>query len=239
MEQNIINDIVLESLKVLKTIKRKKIPFPKLLAKSNPYELAVNCDSIECLVDFVLASHKQTSSKTIWGNYLETIALNISKITINGYKSKEECTDIEWMFDEVKHYRGWKSSPKWCNSDQKRTANLKESELKDTKNFGTFKILTSYGKTTEKRVKNGFIQLSGQDAWYDISLDDELYNKVMVAITNNSKIIGLFLENIYISDRERIITWMKDNFLNNNNTINFIKINKYVSSRNNITITKW
>ena len=143
------------------------------------------------------------------------------------------------MFDEVKHYRGWKSSPKWCNADQKRTANLKESELKDTKNFGTFKILTSYGKTTEKRVKNGFIQLSGQDAWYDISLDDELYNKVMVAITNNSKIIGLFLENIYISDRERIITWMKDNFLNNNNTINFIKINKYVSSRNNITITKW
>jgi hypothetical protein len=239
MEQNIINDIVLKSLKGLETIKRKKISFPKLLAKSNPYELAVSCDTIECLVEFVLASHKQTSSKTIWGNYLETIALNISKLTINGYKSKEECTDIEWIFDGIKHYRGWKSSPKWCNADQKRTANLKVNELIDTEDFGSFKILTSYGKTTEKKVSNGFIQLSGQDAWNEIGLDNEIYNKVMSSIMDNSKIIGLFLENIYISDKDRIITWMKDNFLNNDNTINFIKINKYVSSRDNITVTEW
>jgi hypothetical protein len=88
-------------------------------------------------------------------------------------------------------------------------------------------------------VSNGFIQLSGQDAWNEIGLDNEIYNKVMSSIMDNSKIIGLFLENIYISDKDRIITWMKDNFLNNDNTINFIKINKYVSSRDNITITEW
>ena len=81
--------------------------------------------------------------------------------------------------------------------------------------------------------------MSGQDAWEEISNDNELYNKIMVGIELNRNIIGQFLENIYISDKERIITWMKNNFLNDDNTINFIKINKYVSSRNNITVTKW
>lgn len=240
MEQNIVNKIVLESLKGLETVNRKEIFFPKLLAKSNPYELAVNCDTIECLVDFVLSNHKQTSSKTIWGHYLEMIAINISKLTVNGYKSKEECTDIEWISNGVKHYRGWKSSPKWCNADQKKTTNLKESELKKTMDFGSFKILTSYGKTTVKKGINGFTQLSGQDAWSEISANDnELYNKVMIAVKNNSNIIRQFIESIYISDKEKIITWMKDNFLNEDNTINFIKINKYVSSRDNITVTEW
>ncbi len=239
MEQNIVNSIVLESLKGLERVNRKEISFPKLLSKCNPYELSVNCDSIESLIEFVLTSHKQTSSKTIWGNYLETIALAISKIIINGYKSNEECTDIEWFCDGVKHYRGWKSSPKWCNADQKRAVNLKENELKNTEDFGSYKILTSYGKTTKRITTNSFVQLSGQDAWEEISNDDELYNKIMVGIELNRNIIRQFLENIYVSDREKIITWMKNNFLNDDGTINFIKINKYVSSRDNITVTEW
>jgi hypothetical protein len=239
MEQSTINSIVLESLNGLKNIKRKQISFPKLLGKSNPYTLAVNCNTAESLVDFILSSHIQTSSKTIWGNYLEIIALEISKLTIDGYKSKEECTDIEWELNGFKNYRGWKSSPNWCNADQKRAVNLKESQLKNNENFGSFKVLTSYGKTSEKRANNGFVQLSGQDAWFEVGLDDETYNKVMISIKDNSKMIGQFLENIYISDKEKIITWVEDNFLNEDDTINFIKINKYVSGRDNIKVTKW
>ena len=70
-------------------------------------------------------------------------------------------------------------------------------------------------------------------------VDDETYNKVMISIKDNSKMIGQFLENIYISDKEKIITWVEDNFLNEDDTINFIKINKYVSGRDNIKVTKW
>jgi hypothetical protein len=239
MEQNIVNSIVLESLKGLKRIKRKEISFPKLLSKCNPYELVVNCQTVESLVDFIMGSHKQTSSQTIWGNYLESIAVKVCEKNLNGIKSKEECTDIEWFCDGVKHFRGWKSSPKWCNADQKRAVNLKETELKNTEDFGSYKVLTSYGKTTKRITTNSFVQLSGQEAWEEISNDNELYNKIMVGIELNRNIIVQFIESIYISDRERIIPWMEDNFLNDNNTINFIKINKYVSSRDNITITEW
>jgi hypothetical protein len=239
MEQNIVNSIVLESLKGLKRIKRKEISFPKLLSKCNPYELVVNCQTVESLVDFIMGSHKQTSSQTIWGNYLESIAVKVCEKNLNGIKSKEECTDIEWFCDGVKHFRGWKSSPKWCNADQKSVVNLKETELKNTEDFGSYKVLTSYGKTTKRITTNSFVQLSGQEAWEEISNDNELYNKIMVGIELNRNIIVQFIESIYISDRERIIPWMEDNFLNDNNTINFIKINKYVSSRDNITITEW
>jgi hypothetical protein len=239
MEQQVINKIVVDSLENLRLVSRKEISFPKLLSKCNPYELSVNCKTVENVVDFIMGSHKQTSSQTIWGNYLESIAVKICEKNLNGFKSKEECTDLEWNVDEKKHYRGWKSSPKWCNADQKRAVNTKENSLSMNKDFGSFKVLTSYGKTANRRKNNGFVQLSGQDAWQEISGDKELYNKVMIGVQLNDKIIRQFLENIYISDMDKSIKWFIQNFTNKDKTINFIKVNNYVSSRNKITITKW
>jgi hypothetical protein len=239
MEQDVVNKIILNSLGDLKLVQRKKISFPNLLSKCNPYEMVVNCNTVEVLVDIIMQSHKQISSKTIWGNYLELIALKVCNNKLNGFKSKEECTDLEWKEEGKNHYRGWKSSPNWCNSDQKKAVNIKESEIMVNEDFGSFKVLTSYGKTTKKKTTKGFTQLSGQDAWEEISGDSNLYNKVMIGIRINHKTIGQFLENIYISDRNKSIEWVSNNFTNEDNTINFIKINEYVSSRNKITITKW
>jgi hypothetical protein len=239
MEQNTVNKIIVDSLLDLKSIDRKEIFFPNLLSKCNPYELVVNCDTIESVVDFIMSNHKQTSSKTIWGNYLELIAVKICSLTFNGFKSKEQCIDLEWTIDGKNQYRGWKSSPKWCNADQKRAVNNKEKSMKNGENFGSFKVLTSYGKTTKRTTTNSFVQLSGQDAWEEISNDNELYNKIMVGVELNRNIIGQFLENIYISDRDKSIDWFTTNFTNEDKTINFININKYVSSRDNITITEW
>lgn len=239
MEQEIVNKIIIDSLAELKLVERKEISFPILLSKCNPYELCVNSRTVENVVDFIMQTHKQTSSKTIWGNYLESIAVKVCNHILNGFKSSEECTDLEWVIEGKNHYRGWKSSPNWCNADQKRAVNLKEKNMMITENFGSFKVLTSYGKTTKKRVKKGFIQLSGQDAWEEISGDGELYNKIMIGIQLNCDIIGQFLENIYISDRDKSITWFTENFTNKDKTINFVNINKYVSSRDNIKITEW
>lgn len=239
MEQNIINNIVEDCLYDLKMVKRKSINLPDLLSKCNPYSLAVNCKTPEDIVDFILQKHQQTSSETIWGYYLETIAVKISEIRLNGFKSKEVCTDIEWITDGKKHFRGWKSSPNWSNADQKRTLNITESQMKNSEDFGSFKVLTSYGKTIKRNKDyNKFTQLSGQDAWDEISNDMEMYNKVMIGIENNSINIGLFIDSIYISDKNKAIEWVRENFTNGDK-LNFIKINKYVSGRDKIEVTKW
>jgi hypothetical protein len=240
MEQNIITSIVIEVLNELSLVKRKGINFPNLLAKCNPYALVVNCKNPQEVVDFVLQRHKQTSSETIWGYLLESIAVKVSKITLNGYKSEKTCTDIEWGCDGKKHYRGWKSSPNWANSDQKKNVNNEESEMKILKDFGSFKVLTSYGKTSKRSEKNTkFIQLSGQDAWEEISNDVDLYNKVLIGIEKNSENTGQFMENLYISDKETSIQWVKNNFTNEDESINFIKVNEYVSGRDKVKVTKW
>jgi hypothetical protein len=186
-----------------------------------------------------MGNHKQTSSQTIWGNYLESIAVKICNSVRDGYKSNQTCTDLEWVDQGKKHYRGFKSSPKWANADQKKTANNKDKELREQSDFGSYKVLTSYGKTAKRTNENNFIQLSGQDAWEEISKDQDMYNKVMIGVQLNDKIIRQFLENIYISDMDKSIKWFIQNFTNEDKTINFIKVNNYVSSRNKITITKW
>ncbi len=206
------------------------------MSKHNPYELSVFCKTSQEIVDFVMVSHKQTSRQTIMGNLLESIAIKISSEKFNGYKSNEECTDIEWVEDGLFHYMGWKSSPKWCNADQKSRVNNKLGELKEKDNFGSFKVLTSYGKTTKKKENKNFLQLSGQDSWFEISHDQEMYNKVMVGILQNSDYLKEVIENIYLSDVKESIKWVERNFTNEDKTINFIKINEYVSGRDKTTI---
>jgi hypothetical protein len=238
MEQEVIDSIVLESLNNLSLIKRKYKAFPTLLSKTNPYDV-IKCKTSQEIVEFIMAMHIQTSRQTIMGNYLELIALKICDLKLNGFKSKEECTDIEWDSDGKKHYRGWKSSPKWANADQKRVVNTKLKELETNEDFGSFKVLTSYGKTTKKKTTKGFLQLSGQDSWEEISGDSNVHNKVMVSMSKNSETIELFLKNLYNSDISKAVEWINNNFTNVDNTINFIKINDYVSSRNKIKVTKW
>jgi hypothetical protein len=239
MEQEVIDSIVLESLNDLSLIKRKYKPFPKLLSKTNPFDLAIKCKTAQEIVDFILTKHIQTSRETIMGHYLESIGLKICDLELNGFKSKEECTDMEWGSDGKKHYRGWKSSPCWANSDQKRAVNTKLKELETNQDFGSFKVLTAYGKSTQKKTTKGFLQLSGQDSWEEISGDSNTHNKVMVSMLKNSETIELFLKNLYNSDISKAVEWINNNFTNVDNTINFIKINDYVSSRNKIKVTKW
>ena len=229
MNQEIINDIVGKGLTELVKINRETKKFSELLSKHNPYEISIFCNTPEDIVGFVTSSHKQKSKQTIMGYLLESIAVKICKITLNGYKSKQACTDLEWISEGKKHYRGWKSSPNWCNADQKSRVVHKKSEMEKDNDFGSFKVMTSYGKTTKNQTNNRFIQLSGQDAWEEISGDTEMYNKVMMGILSYKQEIYQTIENIYLSDIKMSIEWVTNNFTNEDGTINFIKINKYVS----------
>lgn len=237
MEQKVINEFVMDSIDELKSVDRKYKKFSELMSKHNPYELSVFCNTPKKIVDFVMISHKQTSRQTIMGNLLESIAIKISSVILGGYKSKEECTDLEWVNDDLFHYRGWKSSPKWCNADQKKRVNIKVGELKENNDFGSFKVLTSYGKITKKNTEKNFTQLSGQDSWYEISNDPEMYNKVMIAIVKHSKYLNQVIEDIYSSNVKESVEWVDRNFTNKDKTINFIKINEYVSGRNKVTVS--
>lgn len=236
MEQELINKFVVDSIDELKLIDRRHKKFSELMSKHNPYELSVFCKTSQEIVDFVMVSHKQTSRQTIMGNLLESIAIKINSKKFNGYKSNEECTDLEWEDNGLFHYRGWKSSPKWGNADQKNRVNKKLDELKENENFGSFRVLTSYGKTTKKNGTKTFSQLSGQDSWDEISNDKDMYNKVMIGILQHSNYLREVIENIYLSDVKESVTWVEKNFTNKDKTINFIKINEYVSGRDKVTI---
>jgi hypothetical protein len=225
----------LTSINEIGDIDRLPKQFPKLLSKHNPYEIGIFCKTAEDIVGFVLSSHKQTSKQTIMGNLLESIAVKICEEKMGGYKSDEECTDLEWNQDGKKHYRGWKSSPKWGNADQKKRVNDKEKELNGNEDFGTFKVLTSYGKTTRNKKHKGFIQLSGQEAWEEFTNDSEMYNKVMEGILNHKVTIYEIIENLYMSDVQTSIDWVKQNFTKQDDSINFIKINEYISRKYGIT----
>ena len=63
-----------------------------------------------------------------------------------------------------------------------------------------------------------------------------MYNKVMIGIFEHSNYLREVIENIYLSDVKESIAWVEKNFTNKDKTINFIKINEYVSGRDKVTI---
>lgn len=242
MEQSVVNSVVLEAIQKIKGVKRKKFSFTKVFAKSDPFELILKCSTANEIVNFVNDKHKKTSTKTILGYLYELIALKIAEIVFHAYKSGEVCTDLEWVDEfQKKHYRGWKSSPFWGNSDQIKACIKKLEELIRNSDFGSYSVCTSYGKTSNKSTKGKktYKQISGQDAWESISKDTEMYNKVMVAIGLHKDSIEQILKDIYISEDVRSVKLIENNFQNEDETINFKKINEYISGKNKITVTKW
>lgn len=242
MDQSVVNSIVVEALQKIEGVKRQKFSFTKVFAKSDPFELGLKCSTSLEIVNFVNDNHKKTSTKTILGSLYEYIALKIVEVVFHAYKSGEVCTDLEWVDEfQKKHYRGWKSSPFWGNSDQTKACSKKMEELIKNSDFGSFLICTSYGKTSVKRKKGKklYNQISGQDAWESISKDKEMYNKVMVALLLHKNSIEQIINDIYISEDVRSVKWIENNFKNEDGTINFKKINEYISGKNKITVTKW
>lgn len=241
MENSVIDEIVLNSIQKIKNVKRAKKKFTGLLSKADPFELSIKCNTALEIVEYVYENHKRISSKTILGYLYENIANGIVEFIYNGYKSSHQCSDLEWLDNlQKKHYRGWKSSTNWGNSDQIKSCIKKLEEFQKSSDFGSFMVCTSYGKSTKKRkIVKGFIQISGQDAWESISGDSEMYNKVLESITNKKTIIEEVINNIYFSEYQKAENWILENFSFSNKTINYKKINEFISGKNKIEVSKW
>lgn len=234
MEQSIIDRIFLECISDTKKIERSSLDFPKLLLATNPFTIYDDMEPSE-IVNKILDKHIEKSEETIAGILLECVAIKINNQIQGGIKSIEEDVDLEVKV--TNSYYGLKNSPKWGNANQQKAVSQTNEKMKKLgKNFA---ILTLYGRTVKRTVEK-FEQYGGQDSWYIISgeTDKNMYKKVALAKNNNKDAYRQFIENCYNCDRERAVSWITNNFCNNNK-INLDKIYEFISGRNKIEVTKW
>ncbi|MBW7891756.1 MAG: cytosolic protein [Chitinophagaceae bacterium] len=164
----------LDSLKLSQVLKRK-----------NPYLFkAKYVLTAEQIVRGIVDAHISSNEETIFGDWLEGLAIFINEKVYGGKKSGITGIDLEFDKDGIRYIITIKSGPNWGNSSQikkmvadfktaKRTLRTSNSQLVITAVNGC-----CYGRDN-KPDKGDHFKYCGQKFWEFISGDKDLYVEII------------------------------------------------------------
>jgi hypothetical protein len=175
-------------LKVLKSLKLKDV-----LKKKNPYLFrAKNIIVASDLIDSILDAFLSSSEEKIFGDFLEELAVFISSKTCQGRKSAATGIDIEFVNKKTLYLVSVKSGPNWGNNAQqnKQQQDFQTAVrvLKQTNHKLNVQPVLGicYGKTKTAFLR-GYMKVVGQNFWYLISENENLYTDIIEPLGYRAK----------------------------------------------------
>lgn len=164
-----------------------------LLKRKNPYLFkAKNITTAADLVSGLLDAFLSSSEEKSFGDFLEKLAIYVSKETTGGRKSSTPGLDLEFDRDGVRYVVAIKSGPSWGNKSQYHALEgYFRSAVKVLKQAGHVRHVQPvlgicYGKT--RTSDNGLYQkLTGQCFWHFLSGDPDLYTDIVEPVGYKAK----------------------------------------------------
>jgi hypothetical protein len=208
----------------------------EVLKRKNPYLFkAKNITTAQDFVTELLQAHLSSQEETIFGGYLEQLAVFICSRVYRGFKSTSEGIDLELEKDSVRYIIAIKSGPNWGNADQIRKMRSNFQRAKKTLATNSMKKHIQaingccYGKDS-KPNKGDYFKLCGQEFWSFISGDDEMYVKIIEPLDEEAKQKDEDFKAAYA----RKVNLLTSHFLQEfctDGLIDWVKLLKFVSSR--------
>jgi hypothetical protein len=153
--------------------------------RKNPYLFkAKNILTSEVFVKYILDAHLSSQEETIFGGFLEGVAVFINGKVYGGTKSAAEGVDLEFLKDGIKYLVAIKSGPNWGNSGQikKMVDNFKQAKRVLGTNTSRINIVAvngcCYGRES-KPDKVDYLKYCGQAFWEFISGNADLYTEII------------------------------------------------------------
>jgi hypothetical protein len=211
----------------LKSLEELKLD--KLLTK-NPYLFrAKNLVTPQELVEDLLTAFLSSSEERLFGDFLEGLAVFVAEQTCGGHKSTAQGVDLEFFNNDTHYVVSIKSGPNWGNSSQqsKLEQDLKTAvaRLKQSRRDLNIQPVLGicYGKT-KTRFLRGYMKIVGQNFWYLISENPDLYTDIVEPVGHRAeehnenfsierkKIVGRFSHEIherFFDPAAGLIDWVK------------------------------
>lgn len=175
-------------------LKLNELNLKKVLKRKNPYLFkAKNILTAQDLVQNLLDAFLQSQEETLFGDFLEELAIFVCSKVYKGVKSRElEGIDLEFKIKDKYYIIEIKSGPNWGNSSQvnKMKDNFLNAKIKLSKKYDIDSIIAvngcCYGQEPVNQ-KDGYLKLCGQDFWYLISNDKKLYLNIINPISYKAK----------------------------------------------------
>lgn len=163
----------------------KKLELETILRRKNPYLYrAKNIETFRELVKSILDAHLSSQEETLFGEFLEGLAIFVCSKVYNGHKSSAEGIDLEFEKDNIVYIVSIKSGPNWGNSSQikKLQDQFKKAKIIRQTNTSKRTIVAVNGCCYgyEKNPEKGdYIKYCGQQFWEFISGDANLYKEIL------------------------------------------------------------
>lgn len=158
-----------------------RLKLGKILKRKNPYLYkAKNICTAEQLVKTFLDAHLSSQEETIFGDFLEGVAIFACQITYGGWKSSAEGIDLELDKDGVRNIVSIKSGPNWGNAEQIRRMRSSFVRAAQTLRTSNSQLMVKaingccYGRG-KKQDKGDYFKLCGQDFWEYITGIESFY----------------------------------------------------------------
>ena len=139
-----------------------------------------------------MEAHLSSQEETIFGGFLEELAIFICSQVYGGQKSSAEGIDLEFIKDDIRYIVSIKSGPNWGNSNQ--VARLKDNFTKAKRilrtNTSSANIVAvngcCYGKI-QKSDRGEYYKFCGQQFWAFISGNDNLFTEIIEPLGHQAK----------------------------------------------------
>lgn len=165
----------------------------KVLQRKNPYLFkAKYVLTSEQIIKGIVDAHISSNEETIFGDWLEGLAIFINDKVYGGFKSGIPGIDLEFDRDNIRHIVNIKSGPNWGNSSQikKMIADFKTAKKTLRTSGSQLSIIAingcCYGRDN-RPDKGDYFKYCGQKFWEFISGDAELFVKIIEPLGNKAK----------------------------------------------------
>ncbi|MDY0083339.1 MAG: PmeII family type II restriction endonuclease [Ignavibacteriaceae bacterium] len=166
----------------------KHLKLSDILIKKNPYLFkAKNINTSEKFVKALVNAFLSSQEETMFGGFLERLAIFVCNKVYGGKKSSAEGIDLEFEKSGVIYIVAIKSGTSWGNASQisKMKENFKKAKQRLRTNSKKKMIEAingcCYGRIT-KTDKGEYHKIAGQEFWEFISAKKEFYTEIIEPI---------------------------------------------------------
>ena len=173
--------------------KLEKLKLDNVLKRKNPYLFrAKNVITAPDLVKIFLDAHLSSQEETLFGKFLEGLAIFANEKVYGGWKSSAEGIDLEFNRMDIRYIVSIKSGPNWGNSSQikRMRENFSQAQriLRQGDKSMNIRAVNGccYGKDN-RPDKSGYLKYCGQKFWEFISGNAGLYTEIIEPLGHKAK----------------------------------------------------
>lgn len=234
LSQYVENHIGIFHLKRIQSLESLKLS--QVLKRKNPYLFkAKYVLTAEQIIKGFVDAHISSNEETIFGDWLEGLAIFIKSKVFGGKKSGIKGIDLEFDKDNVRYIVTIKSGPNWGNSSQIEKLISDFKTAKKTLRTSNSKIMVTaingccYGRDN-KPDKGEYFKYCGQRFWEFISGNNNLYTEIIEPLGHKAKEKNDDFLKSYAQMINKFTKEFSNEYCDNNGIIDWKKIVEFNSS---------